>query len=89
MKHIIWVARCDYRFRGKMPVDSECLNKLIVRIKFVLCLLGRKCKSPTQVRSFEKEWLASGHLGHFQGEKLVFSHTAGSCCSVSRKLDIY
>jgi hypothetical protein len=73
MKHIIWVARCDYRFRGKMPVESECLNKLIVRIKFVLFLLGRKCKSPTQVRSFEKEWLASGRLGHFQGEKLVFS----------------
>jgi hypothetical protein len=30
MKHIIWVARFDYRFRGKMPVESECLNKLIV-----------------------------------------------------------
>jgi hypothetical protein len=28
---------------------------------------------PAQVRSFEKEWLASGRLGHFEGEKLVFS----------------
>jgi hypothetical protein len=73
MKHIIWVARCDFRFRDKMPVESECLKRLIVRIKFVLCLLGRKCKSPAQVSSFEKEWLASGRLGHFVGEKLVFS----------------
>jgi hypothetical protein len=73
MKHIIWVARCDFRFRGKMPVELECLERLIVRIKFVLCLLGRKCKSPAQVRSFEKEWLETGRLGHFVGEKLVFS----------------
>ena len=48
-----------------MPVELECLKRLIVRIKFVLCLLGWKCKSPAQGRSFEKEWLASGRLGHF------------------------
>jgi hypothetical protein len=56
-----------------MPVESEFLKRLIFRIKFVLCLLGRRCKSPAQVRSFEKKWLASGRLGHFAGEKLVFS----------------
>jgi hypothetical protein len=73
MKHIIWVAHCDYRFQGKMSVETECLKRLFVRIMFVLRLLGRKCNSPAQVQSFEKEWLASGRLGHFAGEKLVFS----------------
>ena len=45
MKHTIWVARCDYRFRQKMPVASLCLKTAISKIKFVLGLLGRRCRS--------------------------------------------
>ena len=73
MKHVIWVARCDFRFRDVMPVASECLKKAFAKIKFVLCLQARKCKSPFQFRSYEREWLARGTLGHFEGEELVFS----------------
>ena len=73
MKHVIWVARCDFRFRDVMPVASECLKKAIAKIKFILCLQARKCKSPSQFRSYEREWLARGTLGHFEGEELVFS----------------
>ncbi len=73
MKHTIWVARCDFRFRGQVPVASGCLKKATAKIKFVLRLFGRRCKLPAQVRSFERDWLARGILGHSKGEELVFS----------------
>ena len=73
MKHTIWVARCDFRFRGQVPVASECQKKAIAKIKFVLRLFGRRCRLPAQVRSFERDWLARGILGHFEEEELVFS----------------
>ena len=73
MKHAIWVARCDFRFRAKMPVESVCLKKGIARTKFVLELEARKCKLPAHFRSFERDWLAKGTLGHFEDEELVFS----------------
>ena len=73
MKHTIWVARCDFRFHGLVPVASERLKKAIAKVKFVLRLFGRRCKLPAQVRSFERDWLARGILGHFEGEELVFS----------------
>ena len=73
MKHTIWVARCDFRFRGQVPVVSECQKKAIAKIKFVLRLFGRRCRLPAQLRSFERDWLARGILGHFEGEELVFS----------------
>ena len=66
MKHIIWVARCDFRFRGQVPVVSECQKKAIAKIKFVLRLFGRRCRLPAQVRPFERDWLARGILGHFE-----------------------
>ena len=73
MKHTIWVARCDFCFRGKLPVTSDCQAKAIMKMKFVLRLFGRRCKPPSQVRSFERDWLGRGILGHFEGEELVFS----------------
>ena len=65
MKHTIWVARCDFRFRQKVPVASNCLNQALAKIKFILGLLSKRCKSPAQIRAFEREWLARGSLGHF------------------------
>ena len=73
MKHTIWVARCDFRFRDEQPVAHKCLSKAIAKIKFVLPLIARRCRSPSQIRAFEREWLARGSLGHFEGEELVFS----------------
>ena len=73
MKHTIWVARCDFRFRQKKPIAHVCLSKAIAKLKFVLGLLGRRCKTVAQIRAFEREWLARGTLGHFEGEELVFS----------------
>ena len=73
VKHTIWVARCDFRFRQKTPIISECLNKVIVKLKFFLQLLLERCKSPAQIRAFEQEWLARGFLGHLEGQELVFS----------------
>ena len=34
VKHTIWVARCDFRFRQKTPIISECLNKVVVKNSF-------------------------------------------------------
>ena len=72
MKHIIWVAECDFRFRQKKPVIRECLQKPIIKLEFFLCLLSRWCKATAQICTFELEWLAQGTLGHFEGTKLVF-----------------
>ena len=73
MKHTIWVARCDFRFRQTRPIAHVCLSKAIAKLKFVLHLLGRRCETVAQIRAFEREWLARGTLGHFEGEELVFS----------------
>ena len=73
MKHTISVARCDFRFRQKWPDAAACLKAAIAKIHFVLRLFGQRCKSPAQVRSFERDWLAGGTLAHFEGEELVFS----------------
>ena len=73
MKHAIWVARCDFRFRQQMPVAHQCLKTAISKLKFILRILGRRCETAAQIRAFEREWLARGTLGHFEGEELVFS----------------
>ena len=73
MKHTIWVARCDFRFRQRMSVASKCFSQAIAKIKFILGLLSKRCKSPAQIRTFEWEWLACGSLGHFEGTELVFA----------------
>ena len=73
MKHTIWVAHCDFRFRDQRPVAHECLSKAIAKLKFILRLLCQQCRSLSQIRAFEREWLARGFLGHFEGEELVFS----------------
>jgi hypothetical protein len=72
MKHIIWVACCDFQFRGKTPrrigmsQKTYCLNQA--------CPLSSWSEiQVTSSRCSEKEWLASGLLGHFAGKKLVFS----------------
>ena len=36
MKHAIWVARCDFRFRQKVPIASNILHIAIRRIKFII-----------------------------------------------------
>ena len=73
VKHTIWVARCDFRYRQKTPIISECLNRVIAKLKFILHLLFKRRKSPAQIRAFEREWLARISLGHLEGEELVFS----------------
>ena len=73
VKHRLWVARCDFRYRNTLPTEAECLKVVIARVKFLLKVHGGQCRSPAQVRDFEKEWLANKTLGHFEGEKLVFS----------------
>ena len=73
MKHIIWVSRCDFRFRQRVPITSKCLSQAIAKVKFILGLLSKQCRSPAQIRAFERDWLARGSLGHFEGTKLVFA----------------
>ena len=73
MKHTIWVARCDFRFRQRVPVASKCLSQAIAKLKFILGLLSKRCRSPAQIRAFEREWLARGSLGHFEGTELVLA----------------
>ena len=33
MKHTIWVARCDFRFRQKQPVAHECLKTTTASVR--------------------------------------------------------
>ncbi len=73
VKHHLWLVRNDFRFRGKLRTEVDCLKAVIARIKFLLKFLAGRCRSPSQIRSFEKQWLANQTLGHFEGEKLVFS----------------
>ncbi len=73
VKHHLWLAQNDFRFRGKLRTEAECLKAIIARIKFLLKVLAGRCRSPSQIRLFEKQWLANQTLGHFEGEKLVFS----------------
>ena len=73
MKHTIWVACCDLRFCQRMLIASKCLSQAIAKLKFILGLLSKWCKSPAQIRTFEREWLAHGSLGHFEGTELVFA----------------
>ncbi len=70
VKHHLWLARNNFRFRSKLCTKGECLK---ARIKFLLKALAGCCRSPSQILSFEKQWLANQTLGHFEGEKLVFS----------------
>ena len=72
MKHAIWVARCDFRFRQKVPVALQILHIAIRCLKFNLTLLFKRCKSPAQIRAFEREWLGRGSLGRLEGPDLVF-----------------
>jgi hypothetical protein len=73
VKHYLWVARNDFRFRDKRRTEADCLKAIIARLKFLLKVVASRCRSPSQIRSFEKQWLANKTLGHFEGEKLVFS----------------
>ena len=70
MKHTIWVARCDFRFRQRMPIASKCLSQAIAKIKFILGLLR---SGVSLLLKFEREWLARSSLGHFEGTELVFT----------------
>ena len=73
VKHALWVARNDFRFRRVRRTEAQCLQAVISRTKFLLKVLAGRCRSPSQIRAFEKQWLASSTLGHFEGEELVFS----------------
>ena len=73
MKHTTWVAWCDFRFRQTRPLAHVCLLKAIAKLKFVLHLLGRRCETVAQIRTFERDWLTRSTLGHFEGKELVFS----------------
>ena len=73
MKHHIWLARNNFRFRGMPPVPDDYIQGAIVRIKFVLALKARQCRTDTQCEHFRKDWLANGTLGRLVSEKLVFS----------------
>ena len=50
VKHHLWVARCDFRFRGQLRTEAESLKALIARIKFLLKVLASRCRSPSQIR---------------------------------------
>ena len=73
MKHSIWLARCDFRFRAVPPVEANCLKRTIAKVQFLLTVAARKCRTKKQRDCFCKEFLANGTLGSFNGEKLVFS----------------
>jgi hypothetical protein len=73
VKHYLWVVRNDFRFRNQVRNEADCLKAIIARLKFLLEVLAGRCRSPSQIRSFEKQWLANKTLAHFEGEKLVFS----------------
>ena len=76
ISQLIWVARCDFRFRQEVPIASQILHIVVIRIKFNLSLLFKRCKSLAQIRTFEWKWLGRGSLGYLEGSELVFSFEA-------------
>ena len=68
VKHYLWVARNDFRFRDKRRTEADCLKAIIARLKFLLKVVAGRCRSPSQNRSFEKQWLASGSLAFLHSE---------------------
>ena len=67
MKHTIWVARCNFRFRDQQPVAHECLSKAIAKLKFILYLLGRRCRSPLKFACLSESSLPTVFLGTLRG----------------------
>jgi hypothetical protein len=73
VKHYLWVVRNDFCFRDKKHSEVDCLKAITARLKFLLKVVASRCRSPSQIRSFEKHWSANKTLGQFEGEKLVIS----------------
>jgi hypothetical protein len=40
VKHYLWVARNDFRFRDKRRTEADCLKAIIARLKFLLKVLA-------------------------------------------------
>ena len=64
MKHRIWIARNDFRFRGVKPSFHDCLHSVFTRLRFSLGLFSKRfLKSEHLRRYFNRHWLLHGRLG--------------------------
>ena len=59
-KFYIWVARNDFRFRGKHPSAVNVMERVKSRVRFYLPLFFRRFRSDRRRRFFVRQWGARG-----------------------------
>ena len=59
-KFYIWVARNDFRFRGKPPSAVDVMERVKSRVRFYLPLFFRRFRSDCRRRYFVRQWGARG-----------------------------
>jgi len=71
VKYYIWLARNDQRFRGLDPSAEGVIASIRARLRFMLPIVLKKAKSPSQLRAFDRNWCADGVVGRRSGYRLV------------------
>ena len=70
-KFYIWVARNDFRFRGKPPSAVDVMERVKSRVRFYLPLFFRRFRSDRRRRYFVRQWGARGVVASVQNDVLV------------------
>ena len=70
-KFCIWVARNDFRFRGKRPSAVDVIERVKSRVRFHLPLFFRRFRSDRRRRFFVRQWGARGVVASVGDNVLV------------------
>ena len=70
-KFYIWVARNDFRFRGKRPSAVNVMERVKSRVRFYLPLFFRRFRSSRRRRFFVRQWGARGVVASVRNDVLV------------------
>ena len=70
-KFYIWVARNDFRFRGKHPSAVNVMERVKSRVRFYLPLFFRRFRSDRRRRFFVRQWGARGVVASVRDKVLM------------------
>ncbi|XP_048590468.1 uncharacterized protein LOC116617777 [Nematostella vectensis] len=70
MRHVLWLARNNWRFRGIFPSALEAINSIKARLREFLLVLFDICKSSRSRRTFESSWCANGFIARVTNDHL-------------------
>ena len=66
-----WVARNDFRFRGKHPSAVDVMERVKSRVRFYLPLFFRRFHSDRRRRFFVRQWGARGVVASVRDKVLM------------------